>query len=123
MKKFEVFFDGQCPLCSREIQLLKKLDKQDKIIFTDISTPSFDANAFGLKQSDFMAEIRGRLQDGKMIAGVEVFRQLYEAVGMKCLVRISRFPIIAQMLDLGYRIFAKNRLRLTGRCDLNKECK
>jgi len=27
----EVFFDGDCPLCIREINLLKKLDKKTKL--------------------------------------------------------------------------------------------
>jgi predicted DCC family thiol-disulfide oxidoreductase YuxK len=32
------------------------------------------------------------------------------------LVTLARLPGIAQALDLGYRWFAKNRLRLTGSC-------
>ncbi len=32
----EVFFDGECPLCMREIRMLRRLDRKDRIRFTDI---------------------------------------------------------------------------------------
>ena len=38
----EVFFDGDCPLCVREIELLRKLDKPARRIrFTDIQAKIF----------------------------------------------------------------------------------
>lgn len=114
---FEVFFDGDCPLCRREITLLRRLDRRGAIRFTVIASPGFDANAIGLTQQDVMARIHGRTADGAIVEGVEVFRRLYAAVGFAPLVAISRIPPIAWMLDAGYRWFAKNRLRLTGRCD------
>jgi len=63
-----------------------------------------------------MARIHARTSDGTWMQGVEVFRRLYTAVGFGALVAPTRLPGIAQLLDLGYRWFAKNRLRLTGRC-------
>ena len=112
----EVFFDGECPLCVREITLLRRLDRHGKIHFTDIASPNFDAAALGLTWQALMDRIHGRLPDGTIIEGVEVFRRLYAAVGFGPLVAMSRCPGISQLLDLGYLTFAKNRLRLTGRC-------
>jgi hypothetical protein len=63
-----------------------------------------------------MARIYGRLPDGSFITGVEVFRELYTAVGFGVLVALSRLPGIRHALDAAYAVFAKNRLRLTGRC-------
>ena len=63
-----------------------------------------------------MAQIHGRLPDGSWIRGVEVFRRLYAAVGFGPLVSLTRLPVISQLLDWGYSIFARNRFRLTGRC-------
>lgn len=123
MHEFEVFFDGDCPLCSREIKLLKKFDKQQKVLFTDISQPDFKAENYGFDQEFFMAEIRGRTKKSTFVSGVEVFRQLYSALGWNALVQISRWPIISSSLDLGYKVFAKNRLRLTGRCNLQGKCR
>ena len=48
--------------------------------------------------------------------GVEVFRRLYTAIGLGPLVWATRLPIVSGLLDWGYRFFARNRLRWTGRC-------
>lgn len=116
-ESIELFFDGKCPLCAREVALLEKLDTRGRIRFTDIAAEDFDPSRYGKDLDTLMAEIHARLPDGGWIRGVEVFRRLYAAVGYKRLVAISRWPVISQALDLGYRLFAKNRLRLTGRCD------
>ncbi len=113
----EVFFDGECPLCMREIRMLRWMDRRQRIRFTDISTDKFLPDQFGRSMQDFMDEIHGRLPDGQWITGVEVFRRLYAAVGLGPLVSLTRLPGISHGLEAGYQVFAKNRLRLTGRCD------
>ena len=112
----EVFYDGQCPLCMREISMLKRRDQRRRIQFTDIAQPDFDARSVGTSQETLMRRIHGRLPNGTVIEGVEVFRRLYTAVGFGSIVWITRLPVVSQLLDLGYAVFAKNRLRLTGRC-------
>ncbi|MDX1963338.1 MAG: DUF393 domain-containing protein [Pirellulales bacterium] len=113
--EIEVFFDGGCPLCLREINMLRRWDKNEKILFTDIEASDFNATDLGKTQEELMAQIHGRTPDGQMIVGVEVFRRLYAAVGFGWLVWLSRWPVIRQALDLGYWVFARNRLWLTGR--------
>ncbi len=115
-KVVEVFYDGDCPLCVREIRMLMRRDHASRIEFTNIAAPSFDATAYGSTQAALMARIQGRLPDGTWIEGVEVFRRLYGAVGFRRLVALSRLPVISHLLGIAYRLFAKNRLRLTGRC-------
>jgi predicted DCC family thiol-disulfide oxidoreductase YuxK len=117
----EVFYDGGCPLCLREIGLLRRWDYLKKIRFTDIDAPEFDAETVGKTYPELMAKMHGRLRDGTWVQGVEVFRRLYGAVGFSRLVALSRLPGISQILGLGYALFARNRLRLTGRCDA-KSC-
>jgi len=112
----EVFFDGACPLCRREIAMLRRWDRHQRIRCTDIAASDFHAEALGQSQNALMAEIHGRLPDGTWIKGVEVFRRLYAAVGFGPLVFLTRLPVLSQILDLGYRLFARNRLKLTGRC-------
>ncbi len=116
----EMFYDGDCPLCMRETRLLRRMDRKNRIQFTNIADKGFDASAVGKTQPELMAQMHGRLADGTWITGVEVFRRLYAAVGFGPIVWLTRLPMIKQLLDLGYRIFAKNRLRLTGRC--NEAC-
>lgn len=115
-QEVEVFFDGDCPLCVREIRFLRWMDRRGKIQFTDIASDDFQAADFGKAMPEFMDEIQGRLPDGSWIVGVEVFRRLYAAVGFGPLVWLTRIPGISHLLDFAYRVFAKNRLRLTGRC-------
>ncbi|MEO1527563.1 MAG: DUF393 domain-containing protein [Planctomycetota bacterium] len=112
----EVFYDGDCPLCVREIGLLRWMDRKERIRFTDIADATFVPAEYGKTMTEFMDEIQGRLPDGSWIVGVEVFRRLYAAVGFGMVIWLTRLPVISHGLDFGYRVFAKNRLRLTGRC-------
>ncbi len=113
----EVFYDGECPLCLREIKMLRWMDRRKNIRFTDIADSAFRPSDYGKTMQEFMDEIQGRLSDGSWIIGVEVFRRLYGAVGLGPLVALTRLPGVSHVLDLGYRVFAKNRLRFTGRCN------
>lgn len=114
--QIEVFYDGLCPLCAREINILRWLDRNKKIRFTDIASPEFDPSSLGFDFDTLMARIHGRLPNGTFVEGVEVFRRLYGAVGFGPVVWVSRWPGISHLLDLAYTLFAKNRLRFTGRC-------
>jgi predicted DCC family thiol-disulfide oxidoreductase YuxK len=113
----EVFFDGECPLCTKEIDMVRRLDRRDRIRFTDIAAAGFDASAIGKTHDDLMARIHARLPDGTLVEGVEVFRRMYAAAGLGPVVALTRLPGLSHALDASYRWFAKNRLRLTGRCD------
>jgi len=115
--EIEVFYDGDCPLCLREINMLRRLDKRSRIQFTNIAVEAFEPASVGKTMDQLMAEIHGRLPDGTLIDGVEVFRRLYSAVGWTWLVAPTRLPVVRQGLDLAYQFFARYRLRLTGRCD------
>ena len=114
--EIEVFYDGGCPLCLREVNFLRGRDRQGRIRFTDIDAPGFRAADLGPIHEELMAQIHARMPDGSWIRGVEVFRRLYAAVGFGPLVSLTRLPVISQLLGWGYSIFARNRLRLTGRC-------
>lgn len=113
----EVFYDGACPMCAREIAMLRRLDRAGRVRFVDIATLGFDAGAVGVSHEALMARIHGRLPDGTLIDGVEVFRRLYTAVGFGPAVALTRLPGVAQLLDAAYAGFARRRLRLGGRCD------
>ncbi len=113
----EVFYDGDCPLCMRGIRMLQRKDKAGNIRFTDIAAADFVAADYGKTQEEFMARIKGRRPDGEWIDGPDVFRALYTAVGFDKLVKLSRAPGVSTVVHIGYKFFAKNRLRLTGRKD------
>ncbi|MEL7337205.1 MAG: DUF393 domain-containing protein, partial [Planctomycetota bacterium] len=97
----EVFFDGECPLCLREIRMLQWMDRRKRVRCTDIADPAFDPAQYQRTMPDFMQEIHGRLPDGNWIVGVEVFRRLYAAIGFGPIVWLSRIPGISHLLDWG----------------------
>lgn len=112
----KVFYDGDCPLCMREIAFLQRRDAGRGIaLFEDIAAPGFDAANLGLDHADLMARIHGMLPDGTLIEGVEVFRRVYSAVGLGWLAAPTRWPGFRQLTDAAYRVFARNRLSWTGR--------
>ena len=113
----EVFYDGACPLCMREIRMLQGRDRRQRIRFVDIAGDDFDAASIGLSWETLMDRIHGRLPDGTVVEGVEVFRRLYAAVGFGTLVALTRLPGVTRLLDAAYAGFARRRLRLGGRCD------
>ena len=108
----EIFYDGDCSLCAKEIGLLRWLDRgRGRIRFTDIVAPDFDAVAHGSTFEDLMLRIHGRLSDGTWIEGVEVFRRAYGAVGFRWIIPLTRLPGIRALLDAGYVRFARWRYR------------
>jgi predicted DCC family thiol-disulfide oxidoreductase YuxK len=114
--QIRVLYDGECPLCSREIRFLQRRDRgRGRIQFEDIARPSFDPALYGLDARQVMARIHGVLPDGSVVEGVEVFRQAYAAVGLGWLLAPTRWPGLRRLADRAYRIFARNRLRWTGR--------
>jgi len=119
--KIKVLYDGDCPLCSREIRFLERRDRgRGAIRFENIAAPSFDPRVHGVELRELMARIHGVLPNGTLVEGVEVFRQAYAAVGLGWLVAPTRWPGLRRLADLAYRVFARNRLRWTGRasaCD------
>jgi predicted DCC family thiol-disulfide oxidoreductase YuxK len=112
----QVFYDGDCPLCRREIEMIRKLDRKQIIWFADIANKDFNSSDWGKNIGQLMAEIHVRRPSGEWLIGVEAFRAIYRAIGFQRLVLLSRLPLIRFVLNWGYHYFAKNRLRFTGRC-------
>ena len=107
--KFEVYFDGQCPLCKREIEMIRRHDRSQSLKLTDIAAPEFISDDFPLET--LMREIHGRMPDGKYVTGVEVFREIYRRMGFSRIVWSTRLPVVRQLLDIFYRVFAFLRFK------------
>ena len=109
-----VFYDGACPICAREMALMKRLDRTQRLTLLDFSLAGFAAPA-DLAVTDLSAVIHAQWADGTVITGVEVFRAIWEATGLGFLSRLSRLPLVASLMAMAYGWFARNRLWLTGR--------
>jgi len=114
-RELTFLYDGDCPLCLREAEMLRRRDRRGAIEWIDIAAPGFDAGRYGLDDATVMARIHGVLPDGTVIEGMEVFRRAYAAVGLGWVMAPSGWPVVGSLFDAAYTWFARNRLRLTGR--------
>jgi predicted DCC family thiol-disulfide oxidoreductase YuxK len=114
--RIKVLIDGACPLCRREADFWRWLDRgRGQIALEDLSSAGFDPGAYGLTHKQVMEQIHGVLPCGTVVRGMEVFRRAYAAVGWGAFVRPTAWPLLRPLFDRAYRWFARNRLRLTAR--------
>jgi predicted DCC family thiol-disulfide oxidoreductase YuxK len=114
--QIKVLVDGACPLCRREAELWRWLDRgRGRIALEDVGSPNFNPTECGLTHEQAMEQIHGILPTGAVVRGMEVFRGAYAAVGWGWLLAPTVWPLLRPVFDRGYRWFARNRLRLTGR--------
>lgn len=118
--QIELLYDGECPLCLREVNFLKQRDGGRGLVsFVDIAAPDYDPAAHG--NVDFataMGRIHAVLPDGSTIQNVEVFRRVYEILGMGWVYAATKWPVIGPLVDRAYDFWADRRLAWTGRPDL-----
>jgi len=115
--KVDLLYDGDCPLCLREVNFLRKQDRGRGLVrFTDIAAPDYDPNQHGgVDYATAMGRIHGVLADGRVIQNVEVFRQVYEVLGIGWIYAPTGWPLVGPLVDGLYGVWANWRLALTGR--------
>ncbi|PMB53008.1 thiol-disulfide oxidoreductase [Fischerella thermalis CCMEE 5201] len=118
--QIKLLYDGQCPLCLREVNFLQRRDAgRGLVAFVDIADDDYTPEANGgIEFETAMGRIHALLPDGTVIQNVEVFRRVYEILGMGWVYAATRWPIIGPVVDKLYAIWADWRLSLTGRPDL-----
>jgi len=118
--KIKLLYDGQCPLCVREVNFLLRRDAgRGLVAFVDIADDDYLPVAHGgVDFETAMGRIHAVLPDGSLIKNVEVFRRVYETLGMGWVYAATKLPIIGLIVDLLYGIWADWRLTLTGRPNL-----
>jgi predicted DCC family thiol-disulfide oxidoreductase YuxK len=118
--KIKLLYDGECPLCLREVNFLRRRDAgRGLVALVDIADDDYnpDENG-GVDFETAMGRIHAVLPDGTVIQDVEVFRQVYEVLGIGWIYAITKLPVVGTLADRLYGIWADWRLRLTGRPDL-----
>jgi predicted DCC family thiol-disulfide oxidoreductase YuxK len=114
--QIKVLIDGACPLCRREADLWRWLDRsRGRVVLKDVGSSDFNPAECGLTHDQAMKQIHGILPSGAVVCGMEVFRRAYAAVGWGWLLAPTAWPLLRPLFDRGYWWFARNRLRLTGR--------
>ena len=118
--QIKLLYDGECPLCVREVNFLQKRDRGRGLVsFVDIAEDDYDPTENGgVDFATAMGRIHAVLADGSVIQNVEVFRRVYEILGIGWIYAATKWPIIGPVVDALYGIWADWRLALTGRPDL-----
>ena len=122
-KEFIFLFDGGCPLCLRETNFLKKKDLLNKIKFVDINNDDYNPLLFkDITYAEAMLNLHGILVNGNIIKGIDVLAYSYELIGIGWVYYPLKIEILAPLLRLFYQYWAKYRLRITGRSNIETLC-
>ena len=105
----EVFYDGGCPLCRREIALYSDLKPLGPIVWKDVSA-QLNLLPEGRTQADLLARFHVTAADGQLLSGARAFLVLWEQLpGWRWVAKLGRLPGMPAILELSYRGFLKIR--------------
>ena len=107
---FQIFYDGACYLCSTEIGHYRKKETSVPFEYIDISSPDFDAKAYGLKSDAVQLEMHVKTEKGEVKTGVDAFLEIWRYIPsyQKLAWALDR-EWIKPVLRVGYFGFARIR--------------
>ena len=110
MSKLLVWFDGSCPLCRREIALMRRLDRRSAIDFIDVAeTRGADCP---VDREALLARFHAR-EDGQLLSGAAAFAAMWRAIPLlRPLGLLARNALVLRLLERAYRAFLRIRPRL-----------
>jgi len=105
-----VYYDGECPLCTKEIGWYQKQKGADSIEWCDVSQSGEDTVAPDLCTTDALRRFHVRKSDGSLVNGASAFSELWSYLPrFKLLGAFSKLPLITQLAEVLYRVFLKIR--------------
>lgn len=107
-----MLYDGKCPICSKEVRFLK--DRDSSLRYIDIADGKFKSFS-SIGYEDAMKAMIAVEEGGKIHTGVDAFHEIYLRRRLFFLAIILKLPVFEPLFKLGYSVFAKYRLALTGR--------
>ena len=121
--KLTFLFDGGCPLCLRETNFLKKRDFLNQISFVDINSKDYDQNLYNyISYPEAMSNLHGIMENGEIIRGLDVLAYSYELIGLGWVYYPLKIKLLSPLLRMVYKYWAKYRLQITGRSNIEKLC-
>lgn len=101
----EVYFDGACPICSREIAYYRARPGADAFRFVDASAADATLGP-GLTRDTALARMHVRRADGSLATGAAAFAEMWRHMpGLRWLGRLLAVPPFGALAELGYRGF------------------
>jgi len=105
-----VWFDGACPLCRREIALMRRLDRHGALHLIDVSD---ERSVCPLDRASLLARFHAQVDDGPLLDGAAAFAAVWRALpGLRPLGIAARWRPLAWLLERAYVAFLRHRPRL-----------
>ncbi|WP_339871240.1 DUF393 domain-containing protein [uncultured Brevundimonas sp.] len=105
MAEVDVWFDGDCPLCRREIAMMRRLDRRGAITFVDVA----GEGSCPIDRGDLLARFHAR-EDGRMLSGAAAFAAMWRAIPLlRPVGLLARNRIVLQGLEAAYVAFLRIR--------------
>jgi predicted DCC family thiol-disulfide oxidoreductase YuxK len=106
MTDVKIWFDGACPLCVREIALMRRLDWRDRISFIDLSD---EATQCPIDRETLLARLHA-LEQGKMLSGAAAFAAMWRVIPLlRPLGLLARNKMVLRGLEWLYIRFLRVR--------------
>jgi predicted DCC family thiol-disulfide oxidoreductase YuxK len=106
----KVWYDGACPLCLREIALMRRLDRRGSVTFIDVADGSDPSCP--IDRTQLLARFHAE-EDGVIYDGAAAFAAMWRAIPLlRPLGLAARAPLVLRMLETAYIRFLKLRPRL-----------
>ncbi|AOL22954.1 putative thiol-disulfide oxidoreductase YuxK, DCC family [Erythrobacter litoralis] len=111
LEKVTVWYDGACPLCLREIALMRRLDRRGAIRFVDVSDKGEPASC-PIDRTRLLERFHAE-EDGVLLEGAAAFAAMWRAIPLlRPLGLAARWRPLLGLLEAAYRQFLKVRPRL-----------
>lgn len=114
-----VWYDGQCGLCSREINHYRKLVTSTPFHWQDLSTTIAGLDRHQVSLPEALMALHAEDHDGKLHIGMDAFILIWRQFkGWALLARIAALPGIHQLSKRLYAAFARRRFAQLAHCQL-----
>ncbi|QLC24948.1 DUF393 domain-containing protein [Parasphingopyxis algicola] len=101
-----VWFDGACPLCAREIAWMKKLDRNGRLHFVDVSD---EATPCPIDRTALLERFHAE-ENGELLSGAAAFAAMWRQLPLlRPLGLAARHRLVLALLERLYRIFLRFR--------------
>jgi len=105
------FYDGGCPLCRKEVQHYRKIDRAHAVQWIDIDAQGDQLEDFGITQATAMTRFHVLDHEGQMQTGAAAFVALWSVLPYyRCLAKLARSMGLIPLLERLYIPFARWRL-------------
>ena len=105
-KSLTVFFDGSCPICSKEINFYKMRAGADELSWVDVSDEEIPIPIQTRSREELMARFHVLSSNGELVSGGAAFAELWASLpAFKIFGKIFKLPILRYLIDVGYDIF------------------